>query len=594
MDRKQHYFRLLASASVLLAITAPAFGQASGNAPSREEIRRETPALSSEANSRHVAVDAQMDRGPCPLSELAYAGKTFTVSGVEFANLGDIPPDMLRPAYASHLGKTVPLATLCDIRDAADELLRRKGYLATVDVRPQSLDGGIVRFNVVVARIVGFQVKGNAGKAEKRIAGLLEQLRAQPQFNVYSAERTLLLLRDMPGYDIRLALRPAGTGPGDMIGEVLINFEPVQAELSANNYSAKVTGRIGALAQFHVNGLFGTGDRTTMGVFSTSDLKEQIVLFAGEELQLGTDGLSLGADVAYAWTRPDFGVGSDFVYTTFVAGLHARYPLVRQQVRTIAVSGGLDWIEQRGKASSFEFFRDKLRIAYVRIDFDRIHAGSIASTKGYSAAEPRWKVGGSLELRQGLSILGATKSCGPGFVRCFNPGVVPPSFLNADMTPSIARASANVEFRPSPEFTLSFSPRAQLSPRALPAYEEFAAGAFTIGRGYDPSALSGDIAVGFASEARLGSLVPASQGGIAWQGFSFLDSAWLWDNFGGSTGNRQHLTSTGGGVRAVFGKRFRLETTLGVPLSRLSAFGGRGNVRVLVNLTMNILPWKNQ
>ena len=115
-----------------------------------------------------------------------------------------------------------------------------------------------------------------------------------------------------------------------------------------------------------------------------------------------------------------------------------------------------------------------------------------------------------------------------------------------------------------------------------------------MGRGYDPSVLSGDIAVALASEVRLGSLIPASRNDSAVQGYVFVDSAWLWNNNGGSTGSAQHLTSTGGGVRAAIGDRFKLETSLAVPVSKLAALGGRGNVRILVNLTMNLLPWKRR
>ncbi len=541
-----------------------------------------------------VIVDGNVERGPCPLGEPAYAGMTFTLSGAEFSNLQGISADLLRPAYQGLVGKTVPLATVCDIRDAATELLRRKGYLAAIEVPPQTIANGIVKFDVIVAKIVGFQVRGNAGKAEKRIAKYLAVLRAQPLFNALDAERTLLLMRDMAGYDIRLILRPAGSGPGEMIGDVQIDFTPVQADLNANNFNARVTGRIGALGQLYFNGLFGTGDRTSFGAFSTSDFKEQIVVLAGEELQIGHNGLSVGADAAYAWTRPDFGPGSDFLYTTFVAGIHARYPLVRQQVRTISMSGGLDWIEQRGNAGSIQFFRDKLRVAYGRVDYDQIQAASIASVGGYSAAEPRWRIGGSLEVRQGLGILGASKGCGPGFVRCFNPGVVPPSFLNADLTAFIVRAAANFEFRPTPDLAFSLAPRVQYAPHALPSYEEFAAGTFTVGRGYDPSIVSGDIAVAVASEVRFGSLIPVSKNDTALQGYVFMDSAWLWNNNGGSTGSAGHLMSTGGGVRAAIGDRFRLDTSVAVPLSKLAALGGRGNIRILVNLTMNLLPWKHR
>lgn len=594
MDSRLHKFWLFASGAALIGGCSPALAQVIRSAPSREEVLRTPLEAAPAATASRVGIEGDLERGPCPLSDPAYAGIVFTLSGAEFAHLQGISPALLQLAYQAYVGKTVPLSTVCDIRDSATELLRRQGYLAAIEVPAQKIESGVVKFDVIVAKIVGFQVRGNPGKSEKRISEYLALLQAQPLFNALDAERTLLLMRDMPGYDIRLTLRPAGTGPGEMIGDVQVEFTPLQAEANANNFGARITGRIGGLAQLHFNGLLGTGDRTSLGFFATTDFSEQVVVLAGEELQIGHDGLSVGADAAYAWTRPDFGPGSDFLYSTFVAGLHARYPLVRSQARTISVSGGLDWIEQRGSSGSIAFFRDKLRVVYGRVDYDQMQAASIASLKGYSAAEPRWRVGGSLEVRQGLNILGATKNCGPGFVRCFNPGIVPPSFLNADLTAFIVRAAANLEFRPTPALTLALSPRAQFAPHALPAYEEFTAGNFTIGRGYSPSALSGDIALGIASEVRIGSLVPASSRDTAVQGYAFLDSAWLWDNNGGSTGNAQHLTSAGGGVRAAIGDRFKLDTILAVPMAKLIALGGRGDVRLLVNLTMNLLPWKRR
>ena len=41
-------------------------------------------------------------------------------------------------------------------------------------------------------------------------------------FNRYQAERYLLLASDIPGYVVRLTLRPAGTVPGDVIGDVTV------------------------------------------------------------------------------------------------------------------------------------------------------------------------------------------------------------------------------------------------------------------------------------------------------------------------------------------------------------------------------------
>lgn len=594
MAQRRCNFWTVASVATLAAGCGPAFAQTSGSAPTREEVLRRPQAQAPQETGRGVLVDGDVERGPCPLSDPAYAGVTFTLSGAEFGNLQGIPAEMLRPAYQDYVGRTVPLSTVCHIRDTANDVLRRKGYLAAVEVPAQKIAAGIVKFDVIVAKIVAFQVRGDAGKAEGRIAGYLAALKDQPVFNAIDAERTLLLMRDMPGYDIRLSLRPAGTGPGEMIGEVQVIFTPVQAELSVNNFSSRSTGRFGGLARLYFNGLMGSGDRTSLGYYSTSDFKEQHVALAGEELQIGRDGLTIGADFAYAWTQPFFGPGIDFKSRTFVATLQARYPLVRRQAHNVALSGGLDWIDQRGRFGAFPTFLDKLRVAYARIDFDRIQAASIASLKGYSASEPRWRIGGSLEIRQGLGILGYTKSCGPGYVNCFAPGAVPPSFFDADMTAFIARASGNLEFRPTPTLAFVLAPRAQFSPHALPAYEEYSAGTFTAGRGYDPGILSGDSGIGFSSEVRVGRLVPASRRGTAFQGYGFLDSAWLWNEDLGTSGDPQHLISAGGGVRAAIGDRFNLETSLAVPLKRIDFLGKRGDVRLLVNLSMKLLPWNRR
>lgn len=581
----------LLSLTALASGSVPALAQSAANAPTREEILRRPPEAAARPNDARALVEGDVDRGPCPLADPAYANLTFTLSGAEFANLEGAPADLLRPAWQGLIGRTVPLSMVCDIRDAASELLRRKGYLAAVQVPPQRIENGIVRFDVLLTRIVDFQVRGDAGRSEALIAGYLSTLKNQPVFNAIDAERTLLLMRDLPGYDVRLTLRPAGTRPGEMIGELQVVYTPVDAALNANDYGSPSTGRFGGLAQLHYNGLLGRGDRTSLGFFSTADFKEQQVALVGEELRIGHDGLTLAADFAYAWTHPSFGTSTNFRSRTFVASLEARYPLVRRQVRTIILAGGLDWIDQRARLDGFDFFTDKLRVAYARIGFDRIDAASIASLKGYSATEPRWRIGGTLEIRQGLGLLGNSKGCGPAYIRCFAPGAIPPSRFDADTTAFIARASGYVEFRPSPAFAILFSPRAQFAPNALAAYEEFSAGAFTIGRGYDPGTLTGDSGIGFASEVRLGSLVPSSNRDAAIQGYGFLDSAWLWNKDQGTPGDPQQLISAGGGIRAALGDRFNLETALAFPLKRTLFDPKRGDVRLLVNLTMRLLPW---
>ena len=72
-----------------------------------------------------------------------------------------------------------------------------------------------------MARLVGLRVRGDAGRAERIIARYLNKLTEQEVFNRYEAERYLLLAGDLPGYNVRLALRSAGAARGEVIGEVI-------------------------------------------------------------------------------------------------------------------------------------------------------------------------------------------------------------------------------------------------------------------------------------------------------------------------------------------------------------------------------------
>jgi hemolysin activation/secretion protein len=144
-------------------VAAPSFAQSSAatGVPTREEIDR--PDLRpTAAPPARLTVEGDIERAPCPLADPQYANITFTLSDVVFNNLAGIDAAELRPAFAEFLGRTVPLATVCEIRDRAGTILRRRGYLAAVQVPPQEIEGGTVRFDVLMARIVSVQVRGDA------------------------------------------------------------------------------------------------------------------------------------------------------------------------------------------------------------------------------------------------------------------------------------------------------------------------------------------------------------------------------------------------------------------------------------------------
>jgi hemolysin activation/secretion protein len=543
--------------------------------------------------SQRITVDKAIERAPCPLASPEFANISFTVSSVEFANLRGVDAAFLRPAWADDIGKTVSLSRICEIRDQAATMLRQRGYLAAVQIPPQRIENGVVHFDVLMARVVGFQVRGNAGKAEGIISRYLNAIQAQEVFNITEAERYLLLTRDIPGYDVRMTLRPAGTVPGEVIGEVQVLYTPVEADLNLQDYGSKATGRIGGMAQVRLNGLFGAGDRTSIGFFSTADFREQQLVQLGEEVRIGDEGLVFGVDGSYAWTRPDLGAGLDLTSRTLMAAARLRYPLIRRQTRNLYLSGGLDLVDQKVRFAGIPLTEDKLRVAFLRADYDVFDGGSLGSTTGYSAAEPRWRFGGGLEVRQGLSLFGTSKDCGPGLARCALPSVVPISRLEADTTAFVARVQLSGEYRPTPKLAFAAQLRGQYAPHPLLAYEEVSGGVFTIGRGYDPGAVSGDSGLAASGEIRVGSLVPRTVKDTAIQAYAFADAAWVWNHdLFISTPDPDRLVSVGGGIRAAFGDRFVIDAGAAVPLHKTGLQSKRGDVRFLINLTVKLIPWR--
>jgi hemolysin activation/secretion protein len=164
--------------------------------------------------------------------------------------------------------------------------------------------------------------------------------------------------------------------------------------------------------------------------------------------------------------------------------------------------------------------------------------------------------------------------------------------LIADPTAFVARASADVTFRPIPIVSFSLQPRGQYAPHALLSYEQFSAGNYTIGRGFDPGTLLGDSGLGVRGEVAVGSMVPRSRKDIAIQGYGFIDAAWAWNHDRTSTVNYpEKLQSGGGGIRAAFGDRFQADASVAVPFGAAGLQTRRGDTRFLISLTAKLLPW---
>lgn len=576
-------------AAVLSSLAGPALAQVGATgAPTREEIdpgRR--PAY---APPSRLIVDGDIERSPCALADPAYAAIRLTISRASFNNLGPVPAGELEPLWKPLAGKEQPVSVLCEIRDAAATKLRRLGYLAAVQVPAQRIEGGEVRFEVLYARLTAVRLRGDAGPNEGQIARYLNKLATGAPFNRIAAERYLLLARDVPGMEVRLALKPAGGAPGEMVGEVSVRRRPVEADLVLSNLAPSQTGPWGGQLRIQLNGLTGLGDHSFVSWYSAADFRQQEVLQAGHDFAIGGEGLRLAARVTQAWTRPDLGAAVPPVDAeTFFANLEASYPFKRSQAASLTGRAGLDLVNQHVTFNALPLSRDRLRVAYARMD------GEWQDMRGRGPGHTSaWRLGASLELRQGLAIFGASPDCLANPAVCAGTGVVPPSLINGSPTSTVLRFTGLGELRLTKFVTIAVQPRAQWASGPLFGFERFSLGNYTVGRGYDPGVLTGDDGAALNAELRHDSISLSESWKLAAQPYVFVDAGWAWSRGLGPTfANPVSLVSAGAGGRLVFDDRARLDVGAAVALKDAGP-ARAGDVRLLVTLTTRLLPWRTR
>ena len=190
-----------------------------------------------------------------------------------------------------------------------------------------------------------------------------------------------------------------------------------------------------------------------------------------------------------------------------------------------------------------------------------------------------------------MHIFGATHDCGPLGADCLGPGEVPPSRVEGQSDATVFRYTGYGEVRPLPKLTLALGARLQYAWKPLLSFEEFSAGNYTIGRGYDPGTLLGDRGYGTQAEIRFGKRTQSARNRPAVEAYGFWDHAWVHnlDKLFIIPGSN-HLDLVGGGARVTF-DRFTLDAALAVPLSRVGIDNRKPDPRFLISLTTRLWPW---
>ena len=495
--RKTSVFVVTASALLAAGFAAAqtAQTQASGGL-SREQVNPAQQVAPSR-RQRPVDVFSGPTREGCTLSDDPAASFVFK-RGVIKDEAGILSEREKQAVLANVIGRTITPHELCDIRDRLAARIFRRGILARVNIPTQTISGGVVEFHIFAARIMAVRIDGDVGPVQGKIETYLNQLRRQKTFNLDQVQRWLLLANDLPGMQAVAAVVHS-TAPGAPAGalDLVVTLRRTNIDETGlvANANAKTLGPWSGLVRVDLNSFTKLGEQTSIVAYSTLGNNRQEVVQLTESARIGSSGLYTQASFSFGRARPGNVLAPlDLTGNSYVGAFEIDYPLVRLQRETLLVATGMDFVNQDTRLPNAQALSDDaLRVAWARV------SGSI------SATDRPWRdtlVSATADLtiqgRKGLQVLGASQPSAPGLSN--SNGRADAWVVRADGHAAIRIAPRDVKYLP---VTFSAHFIGQWADRPLLGYEQQGIGNLTIGRGYDPSAVSGDeiIAAGFRRNA---------------------------------------------------------------------------------------------
>ena len=527
-----------------------------------------------------VDAHAAFQAGPCPLPE----NLSVTIREIHFTapGGGELAPELAR-LLADVRTDPAPqsVRVVCQLRDSAIERLRAARYVASVQIPPQKIEGGVLNLEVVSGHIVEVRVRGEPGPYRRLLERRIAALKAMDPLNEADAEQLLLLAGDVPGLTVKLGLSPAGTRPGELIGDLDVNFRRVRVVANVQNYNSAPLGRESAYVRTELFGLTGLGDVTSIAGLASFDFKKQLIAQVSHQMQLDSRGVTLALTGTFAESRPAL-TALDLRTISKVANIELAAPIRRSINTNINTMVGFEYAEQRTRVypggASQPLFRDRIAAVYSRFT---------ATTRKLALdGHTLYQFGASVEFRKGLSILGANKDGVP-----LDSGGYTPSRFEGSETAGVIRGDINGQIGLGPVFEIWGRGHGQYTNRPLLNYDEFAIGNLTLGRGYDPGANSGDRMIGGSVEARANFRLART---ATAQPFVFYDIVKLRNLDTGSTEANRTLRSVGAGFRLTAFGSARLEVTYAHPLDPpllTTTKIKRASDKVLASLTVQLVPF---
>jgi hemolysin activation/secretion protein len=460
---------------------------------------------------------------PEPGGLAAVNHRRFTLGAVNIDGATVFSEQTLSRYFEPYLATEVDQTDLAKLASAVTEQYRRTGYLLSYATVPaQNVEAGMVRLSVVEGRITNVTVQG-AGSAEGAVEAIAAPLLRSGPLKSQALERTVGLLRDLPG----MKLADVALARSDVTGFYTLKVTVAPDRTRGFTYfDTRGTGSIGGsrfYESFSLSSLAVTGDELRADLFAMPGGSRYLYGQLLAAAPLGHEGMRLTATAS----RGDqyLGAGEHFRGQADNAAVQVSYPFRRS--RALTMIGKLSLADWRtvGSQADARRLRDRLRVVRLGVEF---------SNEGTTHFQ------GELSLSHGLGFGGMTRVGDPLASRQDASG----RFTKAALTMQIARPLTD-------KLTLRTIAIAQYSDRPLLSAEEFSLGGNRLGRAFEFNALTGDRGAGAGIELsnRLGD---PQKNTVGVELFGFADGGFT-SQVKSSIARARSLASVGAGARFSLG-----------------------------------------
>ena len=268
-----------------------------------------------------------------------------TIEGVTVYNMNE---GELKPLYADLIGKDVSLAQMIEVANKLTTRYRRDGYiLAQAIVPEQKVEEGTVKIVVVEGFIDQVIIDGPTVGRPSIIAEFADRIRAEKPLTAAALERNLLLIGDLPGFNVQSVLEPSPSTFGAANLHITIKHHPVGGFLETDNRGSRFVGPWTTTAGASEYSELGLDEQIdvlgslTPGSDAFRYLEGQVTMPAG----LAASGDTLQLFAAGARTKPDL-PAAVFPFQTRAIDFDARatyfHPFIRSRQQNL--SGRLSFL----------------------------------------------------------------------------------------------------------------------------------------------------------------------------------------------------------------------------------------------------------